>query len=420
MMILISKIKTRNKDASLASSHVAAGGRSAPYRHLLPTRMMARKLQLHVASVSAFSSPSRAAFFIGVPSVISVADLSEDHNMTGNGRQFLGVVLPSKVQRCFSGACLCGKREMSSSPPSNQCEKKVGGGCLLKVTSTARSTAQVVGKCFPCCSFSSDSDDNTHPGMLEKTNMPEDQRRFLCWASKVQKGKNTALPPKLKFNRVDISTKMKDIIEHLKPICAKVSNILNLEFMGTNRITEEDIAKKRPITTPEITEPELFGREQQKKRIHDIVHRKSSADNDLVVLPIVGPGGIGKTTFTQHIYEEVKCNFEVAIWVCVSLNFNSSRLAQEAVNKIPKVDNEKENSSVEELIEQRLKAKRFLLVLDDMWACHEDEWKKLLAPFRKGGGKGCMVIVTTRIHDVANMVKMVYCPIQMERLEDEL
>ncbi|CAD6262171.1 unnamed protein product [Miscanthus lutarioriparius] len=343
-----------------------------------------------------------------------------------NGRQFLGAVLPPKVQRCFSGVCLCRKRETSSSPPapSNQCEKKVGGGCgcLLKVTSTARSAAQVVGKCFPCCSFPSDSDDNTHPGMLEKTNMPEDQRRFLCWTSKVQKGKNTALPPELKFNRVNISTKMKDIIEHLKPICAKVSNILNLEFMGTNRITEKDIAKKRPITTPETTEPQLYGREQQKKIILDFAHGNSSADNELVVLPIVGPGGIGKTTFTQHVYEELKNNpFEVAIWIRASLNFNAGRLAQEAVKKVPKVVNEKENSSVEELIEQRLKAKRFLLVLDDMWACHEDEWKKMLAPFRRGGGKGSMVIVTTRIREVAKMViKTVHCPvIEMERLEGE-
>ncbi|CAD6262204.1 unnamed protein product [Miscanthus lutarioriparius] len=369
-----------------------------------------------------FSLP--CCFFI-LPSVGACSDLSEEHNMTGNGRQFLGAVLPPKVQRCFSGVCLCRKRETSSSPPapSNQCEKKVGGGCgcLLKVNSTARSAAQVVGKCFPCCSFPSDGDDNTHPGMLEKTNMPEDQRRFLCWTSKVQKGKNTALRPELKFNRVNISTKMKDIIEHLKPICAKVSNILNLEFMGTNRITEKDIAKKRPITTPETTEPQLYGREQQKKIILDIAHGNSSADNELVVLPIVGPGGIGKTTFTQHVYEELKNNpFEVAIWICVSLNFNAGRLAQEAVKKVPEVDKEEENSSAEELIEQRLKAKRFLLVLDDMWACHEDEWKKLLAPFRRGGGKGSMVIVTTRIHEVAKMViKTVHCPIEMERLEGE-
>lgn len=84
------------------------------------------------------------------------------------------------------------------------------------------------------------------------------------------------------------------------------------------------------------------------------------------MLPIVGPGGIGKTTFTQHIYAELKSHLEVTIWICVSLNFTASRLADDAVKQIPKVDGEKNYGSDQELIEQRLKDKRFLLVLDDM------------------------------------------------------
>jgi len=46
--------------------------------------------------------------------------------------------------------------------------------------------------------------------------------------------------------------------------------------------------------------------------------------------------------------------------------------------------------------------------------------KKLLAPFGRGGEKGSMVIVTTRIPEVAKMViKTVNCPIQMKCLEYE-
>jgi hypothetical protein len=52
-----------------------------------------------------------------------------------------------------------------------------------------------------------------------------------------------------------------------------------------------------------------------------------------------------------------------------------------------------------------------------MWTYHEDEWKKLLAPFRKGEEKGNMVIVTTRSLKVANMVKTIDYPIEMGRLE---
>jgi len=49
--------------------------------------------------------------------------------------------------------------------------------------------------------------------MMESPNMPEDQRKFLCWTSMAQQRTNTTLAPELKFNRVGISAKVKDITE---------------------------------------------------------------------------------------------------------------------------------------------------------------------------------------------------------------
>lgn len=112
----------------------------------------------------------------------------------------------------------------------------------------------------------------------------------------------------------------------------------------------------------------------------------------------------------------MKSHFQVRIWICVSLDFNANRLAKDIVKKIPWVDNENKNCSAEELIEHRLKGKRVLLVLDDVWEHPEDEWKKLLALFKKDGAKGNMVIVTTRISEVANTVKTTKCSLQLDRL----
>lgn len=53
------------------------------------------------------------------------------------------------------------------------------------------------------------------------------------------------------------------------------------------------------------------------------------------------------------------------------------RLAQEIVKKIPKVMGEKENVVVEDHTEEILKHKRFLLVLNDVWANYDDDGKKL-------------------------------------------
>ncbi|KAK1626243.1 hypothetical protein QYE76_000558 [Lolium multiflorum] len=220
--------------------------------------------------------------------------------------------------------------------------------------------------------------------------------------------------PKLKFDRVEMSKRMSDIVQQLDPICAKVKEILDLELRKV-----QPTQGVRPKTTPAIIEPKIFGRNVEKKSIVDgITHGKYCADG-LTVLQIVGPGGIGKTTFTQHIYQEVKSSFDVMIWICVSLNFDANRLAQEILRQTPKVNGEKENAIEEELIEERLKHKRFLLVLDDVWTYEEDEWKKLLAPFRKGEARGNMVIVTTRIPEAATTVKIADYSVELNRLGTE-
>jgi transcriptional regulator with AAA-type ATPase domain len=192
--------------------------------------------------------------------------------------------------------------------------------------------------------------------MLDASNMPGNACPSFCCACpskiQIQEGKRIVQIPKLKFDRVQISNKIKDITEKLRPVSAKVSIILDMELLGSailkleqlgsNRTTTQNSAMDRPKSTPDIIEPKLYGRDNQKQIIINGIKHGEYFSDDLVVLPIVGPGGIGKTTFTQHIYKEVKDHFEVTIWLCVSLNFNASRLAQEAEKTIPKVDGEKE------------------------------------------------------------------------------
>jgi hypothetical protein len=221
-----------------------------------------------------------------------------------------------------------------------------------------------------------------------------------------------------------MSNRLVQLVDDLKPLCAKVSTILDLELLGTiaskgtTDLQDSAINQTTRTTTPQIIELKLYGRDEVKKDLIDGITSKYRA-NDLTVLSIVGPGGLGKTTLTQHIYQEVKHHFQVMLWICVSQNFNASRLAQEIVKQIPKLDYEMGNESAEELIEKRLQSKHFLLVLDDMWTYHEDEWKKLLAPFKKVQTKGNMVIVTTRIPKVAQLVTTIGNPIRLERLNDE-
>ncbi|SPT20080.1 unnamed protein product [Triticum aestivum] len=236
-------------------------------------------------------------------------------------------------------------------------------------------------------------------------------KHLSCFSSSASRH---AQPPKLKFDRVEMSTRISDLTEQLKPVCARVSNILNLELLNSSHTPSQDIAMNRPKTTPQIIEPKLYGRDLHERTVLDEI--ANSQCSKLTVLPIVGPGGIGKTTFTQHIYKQKKSDFQVPIWICVSLDFNANRLANDIVKKIPSVENENKNCSDEELIEQRLKGKRVLLVLDDVWPHHENEWKKVIAPFKTEDAKGNMVIVTTRIPELADTVKTTKCSLELKRL----
>lgn len=316
-------------------------------------------------------------------------------------------------QGCLSGLRSCGRREISSSspPPANQLGvQEVNGGCMPKA-------AHNVGKYLPCCSLLPSVDHDAQTGMVSNSNTNGNKHRFrfaCAGPSKIKQTNHETKIPKLKFHRVEMSRKILEITEQLKPVCAQVFNILNLEIMNSSQTPNKGIGVDRPKTSPQIIEPKLYGREHQKDIVIDEIVKGECCE--LTVLPIVGPGGIGKTTFTKHIYEQMKSHFHVPIWICVSLDFDANRLAKDILKKIPEVNNENKNCSDEELIEQRLKGKRVLLVLDDVWQHHENEWKKLLALFKQDGAKGNMVIVTTRIPGVANTVKTTKCLVELEHL----
>nr|UBY07405.1 NBS-LRR disease resistance protein [Dasypyrum villosum] len=256
-------------------------------------------------------------------------------------------------------------RGNSSSTPSTNQDHKEDNGRMPKL-----------GKLLPCSSSPHVHDHNTG-------------QSTLCGALQREHTKET---PMLVFNRVNFSERMKHIVEQLKPVRKEIIKILQC----CDRMTVPDIAQSRPITTGYSIEPKLYGRDHiMSTIIHDMTKGKYHK-KDLSVLPFVGPGGIGKTTLVQHIYrnQQVQGHFQLIVWVCVSLSFNLNKLLEEIKTYIPRVEGEKEGR-VEELIEQRIKSKRFLLVLDDVWECsNEDDWERLLLPLKTSQEKGCVILVT--------------------------
>ena len=69
-----------------------------------------------------------------------------------------------------------------------------------------------------------------------------------------------------------------------------------------------------------VLEENVVGREDDKKEIIKLLLDTNAVEN-VSVIPIVGSGGLGKTTPVQLIYndENVKNNFELMLWTCVSV-----------------------------------------------------------------------------------------------------
>ncbi|KAF8660554.1 hypothetical protein HU200_057577 [Digitaria exilis] len=76
---------------------------------------------------------------------------------------------------------------------------------------------------------------------------------------------------------------------------------------------------------------------------------------ELTVLPIVGMGGLGKTTLAQLVYHDpdVQKHFELSKWVCVSDDFDVFKLANKICNS-----SEKNLEEAQKMLQQELKGKR--------------------------------------------------------------
>jgi hypothetical protein len=98
---------------------------------------------------------------------------------------------------------------------------------------------------------------------------------------------------------------------------------------------------------------------------------------DLSVYPIVGLGGLGKTTLAQLIFnhERVVNHFELRIWVCVSEDFSLKRMTKAIIESAS--GHACEDLDLEPLQRKLLdflQRKRFLLVLDDVWDDDQENW----------------------------------------------
>nr|XP_048318447.1 putative disease resistance RPP13-like protein 1 [Ziziphus jujuba var. spinosa] len=220
----------------------------------------------------------------------------------------------------------------------------------------------------------------------------------------------------------DMENRMKEILEGLEFI-ANQKDLLGLKVKeGT--VGEKPIPRSQ--TTSLVDESEVFGRDRDKNAIIKLLlsdDDQECSNNQVSVIPIVGLGGVGKTTLAKLVYNDAKVeeHFDLKSWVCVSEEFDICKVTKTILAKLIPSDSNYDSIDLDSLqtrLKKELERKKFLIVLDDIWNENYNRWKELSMPFNYGP-EGSKIIVTTRNEKVAAIVSTVPTSYRLKLLKDE-
>lgn len=204
-------------------------------------------------------------------------------------------------------------------------------------------------------------------------------------------------PSSVKFN-VGMGSKIRSISSRFEEICKqKVELGLQMNAGGVS------IAGwQRPTSTCLPTEPAVFGRDEDKAKILEMVLRDEPTDANFSLIPIVGMAGVGKTTLARVAFDDKAVEmFNLRSWVCVSDDFDILRITKSILESITFSPNSlKDLNQIQVQLREAVAGKRFLIVLDDVWSKNYSLWNTLKSPFR-AGASGSKILVTTCSTDVA-------------------
>ncbi|KAI4965089.1 hypothetical protein ZWY2020_057514 [Hordeum vulgare] len=185
--------------------------------------------------------------------------------------------------------------------------------------------------------------------------------------------------------------------------------IAEMQVFGFKYQPQSPVSKEWRHTDYVIIDPQEIAsesREKDKKNIVDILLGQTN-NAELAVVPIIGMGGLGKTTLAQLIYNDSE------IQSISSCCFGSS-IVEASPSK--NVDTDNPPPPLDRL-QKLVSGRRYLLVLDDVWDNKElRKWERLKVCLH--GGMGSAVLTTTRDKRVAEIMGADRAAYNLNALED--
>ncbi|GLT57080.1 hypothetical protein SLA2020_300790 [Shorea laevis] len=217
----------------------------------------------------------------------------------------------------------------------------------------------------------------------------------------------------------EINSMVKELSGRLQKIDNRMCSLdlTNLALKLEDK-SHKRVAKRLPETS--LLEGIVWGRHKDKDAILQRVLQDGGSLEQDFVIPIVGMGGLGKTTLARLIYNDKRLEgkFDLKAWVCVSDEFNVAQITGTILEHITGRRYDSDFCLLQEKLKGELSGWKFFFVLDDVWNKEYGQWDVLKRPFMSGA-PGSKIIVTTRSKDVGTMMRGDDGVYNLELLQDD-
>ncbi|KAJ1267060.1 hypothetical protein BS78_07G026900 [Paspalum vaginatum] len=160
----------------------------------------------------------------------------------------------------------------------------------------------------------------------------------------------------------------------------------------------------------------VVGRTEEKNKITFLLER---IIEEIIILPIHGIGGIGKTTFAKLIYDYFKTYYRV--WVYVSPRFDLNEIGNSIISQLSEKESEtNERQVIHSCLTKILSGKEILIVLDDLWEDNPFQLEDLKTMLSLGKSSKIIVLVTTRSEHIAEKICFNHKPYKIEYLTSDM